>query len=130
MRPSSSRDKGSESEKHEKEYGLFPLHSEVSVKPDVDVPPYCVDIVAIHGITGDAHETWTHANGKLWLRDFVPQNLPGARVFTFGYPADVFRSTDTGGNFDTWARQLLEWLTNVRRKEVILKSPSTKILLC
>ncbi|TVY19661.1 Protein SERAC1 [Lachnellula arida] len=113
MGPSTSRDKGSESEKHEKEYGLFPLHSEV--KPDIDVPPYSFDIVAIHGITGDAHETWTHANGKLWLRDFVPQKLPGARVFTFGYPADVFRSLDRGGGFENWARQLLELLTNVRK---------------
>jgi len=78
-------------------------------------PSHCIDIVAIHGITGDAHETWTHANGKLWLRDFVPQNLPGARVFTFGYPADIFRSMDTGGGLDSWARQLLEGLVNVRK---------------
>ncbi|TVY38555.1 Protein SERAC1 [Lachnellula occidentalis] len=109
MGPSTSKDKGSE--QHEKEYGLFSLHTESSHKPDIDVPPHCIDIVAIHGITGDAHETWTHANGKLWLRDFVPQNLPGARVFTFGYPGDVFRSLNS---FDNWARQLLKDLTNVR----------------
>lgn len=50
-------------------------------------------IVAIHGLSpfSDEHHaenTWT-ANGKLWLRDFLPRKLPRARVMLFSYNANV-----------------------------------------
>ncbi|KAH6649379.1 hypothetical protein F5144DRAFT_634706 [Chaetomium tenue] len=51
---------------------------------------YPVDIVAVHGLNGDSYSTWTHQNGSLWLRDFLPGSLPGCRVFTYGYPSQVF----------------------------------------
>jgi hypothetical protein len=73
-----------------------------------------VDIVALHGINGDAYDTWTHRNGKLWLRDFLAQQLPGARIFTFGYPSEVAFTLATGRLGD-FARSLLEELNYVRR---------------
>lgn len=48
-----------------------------------------VDIIAVHGLNGNANKTWTHPNGKLWLKDFLPTALPGARIFTYGYDAKV-----------------------------------------
>jgi hypothetical protein len=39
------------------------------------------DIIAIHGICGDPLKTWTHESGALWLRDFLPKDINGARVF-------------------------------------------------
>lgn len=76
---------------------------------------YALDIVAIHGITGDAFKTWTHANGTNWLRDFIPNAFPGARVFSFGYPAEVFWSR-SDGDIDSFARSLLEGLKRERRE--------------
>jgi hypothetical protein len=73
-----------------------------------------VDIVAVHGINGNAYGTWTHPNGKLWLRDFLAQQLPGARIFTFGYPSEVAFSLATG-RLGEFARSLLEELNCVRR---------------
>ena len=78
---------------------------------------YFLDIVALHGINGHPYKTWTHENGKFWLRDFVPKGLPGARVFSFGYPAEVFLSLGTD-DIDSYARSLLEDLKRERRKEV------------
>jgi hypothetical protein len=77
---------------------------------------YLLDIVAVHGITGDAYDTWTHDNGKLWLRDFLPEDFPGARVFSFGYDAEVFCSRSKG-NIESFARSLLEGLTRERIEE-------------
>lgn len=79
---------------------------------------YLLDIVAVHGITGDAYDTWTHKNGKLWLRDFIPEDFPGARVFSFGYDAEVFCSRSEG-NIESFARSLLEGLTRERLEEKV-----------
>ena len=78
---------------------------------------YPVDIVALHGITGDAFDTWTAPNDVLWLRDFLPQDLPGARVFSYGYDASVF-FTRAAGDIDSFARTLLESIKQRRSGEV------------
>src|SRR5271154_6866626 len=66
-------------------YGLLSMNPQNSHFNDTESNEnYLLDIVAVHGITGDAYDTWTHKNGKLWLRDFVPEDFPGARVFSFG----------------------------------------------
>ncbi|PMD49359.1 uncharacterized protein K444DRAFT_549306 [Hyaloscypha bicolor E] len=98
-------------------YGLFPLHPSVSAPGDVeDQETNSLDIVAVHGIMGDAYDTWTHDNGNFWLRDLIPKDLPGARVFSYGYPASVFCTFSTG-TLDEYARDLLEKLKGERRKK-------------
>ncbi|KAF8526934.1 hypothetical protein BU17DRAFT_82396 [Hysterangium stoloniferum] len=44
-----------------------------------------VDIVAIHGLDGDRERSWTAENDTLWLRDFLPDDVPNARILTYGY---------------------------------------------
>jgi hypothetical protein len=80
-----------------------------------------VDIVAVHGITGDAYTTWEDKKTKtLWLRDFLPTELPGARIYSYGYGAEVFLSRATG-NMKSFANGLLTDLGHVRKgKEVRL----------
>lgn len=52
---------------------------------------YSVDIIAVHGLNGDASSTWRHnPDGTLWLRDLIPEFLPGRRVYTYGYPSKIF----------------------------------------
>ncbi|KAE8395642.1 Alpha/Beta hydrolase protein [Aspergillus alliaceus] len=49
-----------------------------------------VDIVAIHGLNGDAIKTWTHESSNVcWLRDLLPTYINNARVLTWGYNANV-----------------------------------------
>ncbi|KAF2469566.1 uncharacterized protein BDR25DRAFT_343591 [Lindgomyces ingoldianus] len=64
------------------------------------------DIVAIHGIGGDAYRTWTASNGALWLSDFLPKDIENVRVFSFGYDARVW-PTRAKGTVESFARSLL-----------------------
>ena len=68
-------------------YGLFPL------TPEDPSLQYTVDIVAVHGLGGDWENTWTADNGKLWLRDFLPDQLHQVkcepRIFSYGYDAST-----------------------------------------
>ncbi|KAH7394479.1 hypothetical protein BKA66DRAFT_567421 [Pyrenochaeta sp. MPI-SDFR-AT-0127] len=60
-----------------------------------------IDIIAVHGLNplskpSHALSTWT-ADGKLWLRDFLPERTPNARIFLYGYNSTVAFGTSTAG---------------------------------
>jgi hypothetical protein len=65
-----------------------------------------VNIIAVHGLNGDAYSTWTHPNGTLWLRDLLPNFLPGCRVYTYGYPSQVVFNRSYA-DVSAYARRLL-----------------------
>lgn len=97
-------------------FGLFHLNP-VPTLPKEDALSYKLDIVALHGIKGDAYHTWTEKNGKIenfWLRDQLPNELPGARIFSYGYDADVLFSRATG-TIEDFAITLLEDLVRERK---------------
>ena len=94
--------------------GLYSLSKKKLVEDDTDDEPFEVDIVAIHGLNGDAYETWTHHRSqKLWLRDMLPQDIPGARIYTYGYPSHLFFSRSTATISD-YAMKLLANLNSIR----------------
>ncbi|KAM0149837.1 hypothetical protein ACHAQE_009220 [Botrytis cinerea] len=100
-------------------FGLFHLNP-VPVLPKNGESPYRIDIVALHGIKGDAFRTWTEKNEdgvkNMWLRDQLPNELPGARVFSFGYDANVLFSRGTG-TIEDFATNLLEDLVRERKDD-------------
>jgi hypothetical protein len=46
-------------------------------------------IVAIHGLDGHREDSWTAENGVLWLRDLLVDEVPPARILTYGYDANT-----------------------------------------
>lgn len=76
-----------------------------------------VDVVAIHGLNGDAYTTWEHENGTLWLKDLLPQVLPGARIFTYGYLSQLFFNKSVASLRD-YAQRLLNSLMDISMHEV------------
>jgi hypothetical protein len=96
-------------------FGLFQVTTALSEEELSQRGP---DIVAIHGITGDYTRTWTHPRGALWLRDFLPKDLPvPTRVFSFGYDAQVKFSVSKA-KLEDFARSLLQALNRERRGKV------------
>lgn len=123
--------------------GLVHLNKDIITTPDDDIAErYEVDIVAIHGLNGTAYGTWTcertderrqEKPSTFWLKDFLPQSIPGARIFTYGYPAQVLFSTSRATIYD-YAQHLLYALASVRpgqeRRPIIFISHSLGGIVC
>ncbi|KAJ5475714.1 hypothetical protein N7539_008001 [Penicillium diatomitis] len=50
--------------------------------------------VFVHGLNPRGRndhpfQTWTHANGKFWPKDFLAEDIPYARIFVYGYNSSV-----------------------------------------
>ena len=77
-------------------YGFTPLYT-----PEGDIE---VDIIALTGLAGHAFGSWA-ASSHMWLRDFLPEDLPGARILLYGYDTNLAGSqsknilTDLSSNF-------------------------------
>ena len=75
-------------------------------------------VVAIHGFNGDPFKTWTHKESDvLWLRDLLPEELPNARIMTYGYNAR-FKNFTTHQDLRTIAAKLITELVDVRKPDV------------
>lgn len=85
--------------------GLHTLSKPLSFSQAESV--YAVDIVFVHGLNGHWKRTWTHKNGTFWPRDLLPYALPGARVFSYGYPSGIFANKSVAGLRD-FAKHLLD----------------------
>ncbi|KAL8949253.1 MAG: hypothetical protein Q9222_004627 [Ikaeria aurantiellina] len=83
-----------------------------------------VDIVAVHGLEGHPINTWTLSDKSdtLWLRDFLPSDVHGARIFTFGYEADVAFGKSIADIKDH-AMDLLGSLIDVREEQNEISRP-------
>ncbi|KAJ4319924.1 hypothetical protein N0V84_006107 [Fusarium piperis] len=87
-------------------------HADVSqIKMDLS-------ICAIHGLGGNAIDTWTAKNGKMWLRDYLPSTgyFNESRIMTFGYDSDL-TSKESVMTVDNWADSLLQYLSLIRRSQ-------------
>ena len=50
-------------------------------------------IIFVHGLTGGALRSWSADPSKpSWIEALLPEQVPNARILTFGYHADVIGS--------------------------------------
>ena len=97
------------------------VSSSAPTKPEVDV-------VFVHGLNGDPHNTWTSENTKIfWPAHILPPILEDekVRVLVYGYDADVTSFTD-GASRDkihNHAEHLVAELSANRRIRKALERP-------
>ena len=62
-------------------------------------PGASVDIVFVHGLTGNAYNTWLHKDPRVhWPSEFLRQDIPDARILSFGYDADIVNFWNPASN--------------------------------
>jgi predicted alpha/beta-fold hydrolase len=91
---------------------------ELSAAPNITLDKSAdnFSIIAVHGLGGDWEKTWTDDNGALWLRDFLPSQLPSARIMSYGYNSSTaFSKAVTDINDE--AAMLLDRLDGERQNE-------------
>jgi hypothetical protein len=72
--------------------------------------------VAVHGLGGDAIDTWTHSKLKaFWLKDFLPKQIPDARIMMVAYNAAAGLGQSTAEMIDH-AKSLLTSLVHKRQE--------------
>lgn len=69
-------------------------------------------VIAVHGLGPEYPQTWTE-DGKMWLRDFLPYDLPLARILAFVYPPQAFNNPDLM-DFKDLSGSLLRCIVNDR----------------
>lgn len=89
----------------------------IGITPLYDPPNATVDLLAVTGLGGHALGSFRDQdNGTtVWLRDFAPQDIPRARIMTYGYETRVIGSESTQG-VEALAQTLLRTLASFRQR--------------
>jgi hypothetical protein len=73
----------------------------------------------VNDLGGHAFESWTSQNtGKMWLKDFLPNDVKGVRIMSYGYNSNQFTETNDVG-FLGHRKNLLKILANARRSSPV-----------
>ncbi|CAI6087630.1 unnamed protein product [Clonostachys chloroleuca] len=80
--------------------------------------PCDVDIVFIHGLSGDREKTWTGPNQtEPWPKTILPDRLPTARMLVFGYDAKWLKDSSSRNRVQEHASNLLASLGRHRGED-------------
>ncbi|KAK5062754.1 hypothetical protein LTR84_004829 [Exophiala bonariae] len=84
--------------------------------------PCELSVVAVHGLGGDFYRTWATSDSQRqisWLSELLPEDLPGAHIFSFGYDSAPAFSRSVTGITDS-AEVLLSRLKSITDKAMIM----------
>lgn len=71
-------------------------------------------IIAVTGLGGRPFASWQNNEGTMWLRDFLPQQVPGIRVYTYGY-ASALKGSPSRASIQDFTDGFTRAILSVRR---------------
>lgn len=72
------------------------------------------DVVAVTGLAGHAFGSWrSRDTGKMWLKDFLSEDVSGVRIMTYGYNSSLVGGT-VEHNFLEYRKHFIHSLLNAR----------------
>jgi protein SERAC1 len=77
----------------------------------VERPHSTADVIFVHGLGGDGHETWTATPDAFWPL-WIFDDLKTIEVWTLEYPASIFGSTNGSLVISDQAKQVLDLLAS------------------
>ncbi|KAH0609232.1 uncharacterized protein H6S33_012718 [Morchella sextelata] len=78
-----------------------------------------LSIIAVTGLAGHAFGSWkSRGENTMWLRDFLPEHVPTARILTYGYDSTLHRNLSISG-IDDFSTRLLEVVATSRSHEEV-----------
>ncbi|PMD40433.1 hypothetical protein L207DRAFT_633459 [Hyaloscypha variabilis F] len=78
--------------------------------------PIWADIVFVHGLRGDAFDTWT-TGSVCWPKDLLAEDLKNARIITWGYDSRVANLTEFSSQNSIF-RHATNLLQDIARKRI------------
>lgn len=82
-------------------------------------PANTPSIIAVTGLAGHAFGSWKARGGyAMWLRDFLPEHAPQARILTYGYNSSLLGNHSTASIREFSQNLLVELNTVMAGNEV------------
>lgn len=80
----------------------------------------CVcSIIAVTGLAGHAFGSWkARGSPYMWLRDFLPQEIPNVRILVYGYDTRLPGSQSTASIMEL-SRKFLESVKTIRKQKEV-----------
>jgi hypothetical protein len=88
--------------------------------------PILADIVAVTGLAGHAFGSWSSSPQQMWLRDFLPEDIPDVAIYTYGYDSRL-QHTLSRNIISDHARRFVDKLAYLR--SITTRSPRPLILV-
>ncbi|KAF9872960.1 ankyrin repeat domain-containing protein [Colletotrichum karsti] len=87
--------------------GITPLY-------DSEASADACDVIAVPGLASHAVGSWkTPGENEVWLRDWLPKDIPNVRVLLYGYDTTLLKNESTS-SIEDLSRRLLESVTTFR----------------
>lgn len=72
-------------------------------------------MIAVTGLAGHAFGSWRNRETlQMWLKDFLPYDIPNLRVLTYGYDSSLVGTSRTDSSLLDYQRNFIQAIENTR----------------